>query len=269
MDDYQQLTGEQEEQYEPGEPIEEKSAFERFIEIFTSPSEAFSGLLWAQNRGSIIVWGLILGVVINVVAGMLMIPSPDKFEERKQEQLQKFEKMHAEKQLDNDQYKLMKERVEGSTRDQVMLWAPITTALFVPIVWLIIAVIGFVVTRILERDRDEGLTFGATLCVLLIASMITNVERIVSGVGAFLTDRPEFSLDPSYFVKTDILPVRFLMGLANPFTIWWMVVFGIGLALLARVPKGKAIAVWVGVWIVGGLLITGGIQVLFGKIISQ
>jgi hypothetical protein len=39
------------------EPEDEKSAFDRFAEVFTAPAEAFRGLDRAR-RGPIILWGI-------------------------------------------------------------------------------------------------------------------------------------------------------------------------------------------------------------------
>jgi hypothetical protein len=60
----------------------------------------------------------------------------------------------------------------------------------------------------------------------------------------FLTGSIHASLSAAALVQTENGILRAALGFLSPFTIWWLIVLGTGIAVNAHAPKGRAIAFW-------------------------
>jgi hypothetical protein len=94
--------------------------------------------------------------------------------------------------------------------------------------------------------------------------MIGIAGTIVSLVLKLVTGDLKMDVSAAAFAGSENALVNFFLGLINPFTIWYLIVLGIGTAIIARASRGKALGAWVGVWVIGGGLIVAGLQAIGG-----
>jgi hypothetical protein len=245
------------------EPEEEKSAFDRFAEVFTSPADAFAGLGHAR-KAPIILWGLAVVAVVTVFAVILLSTNDDVREAAKAKQIEQLDKMHDEGKIDDKAYETQLEIMDTMMSGTgFMIFGAASGALGMALFALFIGLIVFILIRVLQRDNDPTIGYAAALCATLIAYMIQNVEGIITALGMMLSSNPQFRISPVMFGAPESAYLKYFLNLLNPFTIWFIFVLGTGVAVLARSERMKAIVAVAAVWIIGGLIITA-IGTLFG-----
>jgi hypothetical protein len=248
------------------EPEEQKSAFDRFAEVFTSPRSAFTGLISAP-KGPIITWGLVITGLIALFTVVITTSNPELYKKGVEKRRQAIERAHDSGKMKDNVYEQQIEGLDKMGGRTGMVIGGISALIFAPIVMLILSVLVLIVLKVLQRDSADPITFSTALSLLLISSMISFVGAIIGAVLKLVTVNPAADLSPAYFVDTESLIVMFLLGVLNPFTLWWFYAIGTGISTVARAPLGKSIVVWAGVWILGGLVLFGaleGVRGLFG-----
>lgn len=235
---------------------DDKSAFERFAEVFTSPSEAFSGLS-AARKAPIILWGLLIALIATSFSVVLVSTNADVRDEALQEQLEKMEQARDEGKIDDEAYE---QQVEMTTMMMSGAMFIIMGVVFGTIaavaLALIIGLVVYVIIRVMSRDSSNAVSYGAALAATIIAFMISNVESILTSIGIVLTSDLGFRISPTAFLNTENDYLEFALNLVNPFTLWLLFALGTGVALLAQRERTHGIAAIAGVWIAGGLIIT-------------
>ena len=105
---------------------------------------------------------------------------------------------------------------------------------------------------------DAPLNFAQAMTVMTFANIPRVLGWVVMGVQGLLGDvaKPAFSymLAPTRFLdpETTSTTMMALWSRFELFTLWATVLIGIGVAVIARVPRGRGYAVAALVWIVAG-----------------
>jgi len=131
-------------------------------------------------------------------------------------------------------------------------FAVVGYVLFLPIGIAIAAVILWLVGKLV----DAKVAFAAAMMIATYSQFPRVIEMVLNAVQGLLL-APE-SITSRYSVQ--IGPARFLDASANPFlltllggldlfTIWVVALLAIGLAVVARVPRGRAAIAAVAVWL--------------------
>lgn len=248
------------------ESVDEKSPFDRFGEVFTSPREAFAGLVTSKRKGRIILAGLLIASLISAISVMLTTLTPELYEAGVEQRREKLDEAHDKGKMKDDMYKTQVDAIESMSATTAAITGAIGAAVFTPIIMLIFALIGLVIVKVLQRDSNPAVGFSSVLSMILISSCISYVGAIITVILKVVLKSHSAELSPAAFVDTDNFVVSFLLGVLNPFTLWWFYATGVGTSMLADSTTGKSIGAWVGVWIVGGCIIMGGLQMLRGTL---
>lgn len=249
------------EEYEPGE---EPSAFDRFLMVFTSPREAFAGLTYAPNRGSIIAWGLLCGIVVIVLSMFIVTSMPESAELQRQrtaKQIEKLEQRYEEGKISKEQLDSTKEmmvKMGGGSGVLTYVFAVIG----MPIVWLLGALVLWAVARVLESGSETNISFPVALSTFMIALMIPVASKVLYTVLALVTGNPMFTLGPGLFASDPTSVTGALASVFDIFMIWWIIATGIGISVIAgQASWVKAAVIWgvIIVVIIGGLSALGAI----------
>jgi len=247
--------------YEPGE---EPSAFDRFVMVFTDPREAFSGLTFAPNRGSIIIWGIVIGLIVTVLGTAIITKMPETAELQRQrvsKQLDRLEQQYEEGKMTKEQYDGAKKVMSNMTGSQ-SIWPYLFAGLSVLILWLIGTLVLWAVARVLETGAETNLTFGVAFSTYMIASMIPIGMKILYTVMSLVTRDPIFTLSPALFVSDKTSYLATVLSMFDVSVIWWIIATGIGIATISGNKRtGKAIAIWATIVfvILGGLAALGAV----------
>jgi hypothetical protein len=237
-------------------PLEEEpmSAFDRFAQVFVSPTAAFQGLLSAERVRGVILWGLAILAIGWMFFTLVSTLNPEANETLRKKQLIPIERMHDAGKLDDKAYQASIEKVDqqNSTAGKVTNGV-IVGVVLLPLCYLVIAVLVLVVARVLQPVSDPRLSYSKAFAVATIASIIPDTDRVVVAFVTYLTGRPAYGVDLTLVIDPGVDAFKmFLLGQINPFQWWWFAVMGIGISVISGAGRMKSIVTWATVWIVGG-----------------
>jgi hypothetical protein len=252
----------------PENIVDEKTAFDRFIEAITAPSEAFAGLGWSPRRKSIIVWGVVIGIIVNAVAVVLVNSSPGFLESIKEKQLKPLEKMDESGKLKKEDYDKAVERIESMDQQSVIVWQIPYVVLMLPVWWIIASAVLYGICRAVGPPNEESINYLTAWSAYMIALIVSHIETLLTAAGMYFTRNVDFSLSAGALLHTDNIFLATALRLVNPFTLWWIAVVGIGIAVIGRASRGKAIGIWAAFWIILNLVI-GAVNQLFTGMLAR
>lgn len=219
------------------------SVWEDFIDIFTSPSAVFAR---RANAGFGIALLVLTVVLIALYLGTkpLLQPIIDAEFARGAAQAMKQNPQVTAEQMDK-------------MRGMADKFGAIAFAVIIPIRVVIVGLVLWLVAKLFESQ----LTASSAMMVTTYASFPMIIASVAAGLICYfadparLTHRYMATLGLGRFLSPDQaahMPGA-LLGRVDVFTIWVTVLIGVGAYVVGKVPKGKAAATAVIVWLVGAL----------------
>jgi hypothetical protein len=214
------------------------SVWEDFIDIFISPSEVFAR---RQNGNWFIPMIVVTVIVFAIYLGTRSLTQP-AFDAD-------FARGMAAAMRQNPQL----------TPDQVAKGKSVYETFFIfaaffaiPIATLFVGLCTWVVGKLF----DATIGFGAALVVAAYAAFPKILQPIAGGLIAFfsdpstLTSATKITASPAHFfdISTTSPVVLLLLSRFDVFTIWCTILLGIGLAVIGKIPRSKAMLAAVIVW---------------------
>ena len=223
---------------------EKSSLFEDFIDIFHAPSTVFA------RRSSGEFWGplLVLAVVGAVFTFVNRGINAQIFDVEYARGAAKA--MAQNPQITADQMNTMR----GFQEKMAAFFGYIGT----PIIIFVMAFFAWLVAKIVKAK----ITYAQAVMIYTFAWIPRILEQLSITVQALLmdtstiTNRWDLSFSPARFMDAD--GSRTMVGLAgrlDPFTIWTTILLGIGIAVVAKVPRSKGYTA-AGILFVVGSVIT-------------
>lgn len=219
------------------------------INVFASPGEAFEGIRTSPARASVWIIPLILILLLSSASIWLMFSNETLREQALAAQKERIEEQARNGQITQDQ---ADQALEGMERGGGMIAAfgIVGGAITVTIVFFVTTLVFWLVGKLaLKAEGGYGKylelwgasqwigILGGIITLLMIISMNT-LYAAPSGALAVLQN----------FNRHDV--VHRLLASLNLFSIWQMVVVGIGLAKFSGKSTGTGIGVAIGLWIV-------------------
>ncbi len=234
------------------------SPFDRFVKVFTGASRAFEGLLDSPKKGSIIQWGYLLAILITMASTLILNSSVEMSPRIKAEMdkyREKFEQQYKEGKYTKEQYEQI---VSQFDQQADMSTNAIWPTLFRAVWWIFGGLIVFAISKALEKEPDERLTFSASLSVYMIALMISVVLHVVYTLLAVALNNYDYGLTLWAAIPTKSIMTTAVLGLIDPAEIWWMIAVGTGIAVISRTSTKKAITVFSVTWLaINGIYLLG------------
>lgn len=224
---------------------------QRCVDIFTAPSKTFTDL-----RRKATFWGpLIIMIIVGIgfsYSVQTKIGWPQVFENTIHQTPEKAAKIEAAP--NSAQIKAISAKVTAGTAYGYFVIFLIITLITSLLVW---ATVNFGFGGTAKYSQIYAVSF--------YASLVMNIKFILAIIAVFAGLAPESFLiqnpvgtNVAYYLSTDA--PRWLWALTmhlDIFEIWSLVLSVIGVAIVARVSRGKAAAVVVGWWIIFVLIATG------------
>jgi hypothetical protein len=223
------------------------------MNVFASPSEAFEGIRTSPTRASVWVVPLIVLMLLSCCFTWLMFTNEsmknqfmDSQRTRMEDQVQagKMSQEQADQTLDQ------MEKSEG----MMIAFGIIGGILMITIMFFVAGLIFWLVGKFgLKAEGGYGKyleLYGASQWIGILGFIITILLAVAFG-SMYATPGGALAV-LSNFNPKDITH-RVLSSL-NIFTIWQMVVVGIGMAKYAGKPSGTGIGIGIGLWIVWVLI---------------
>ncbi len=219
------------------------SVWEDFIDIFTSPSQVFAR---RQNGNWFVPMIVVTVVVFAIFLGTksLMQPAFDADFTRGMAIA-----MKRNPQLTPDQIEKGKGFASAAITIAFLFAVPIATLFVGLCTWLV------------GKLFDATIGFGAALLVAAYAEFPKIFQPVAGALIAFfsdpstLTSATKITASPAHFFDISTTsPVTFaLLQRLDVFTIWCTILLGIGLAVIGKIPRSKAMMAAVIVWLLASV----------------
>jgi hypothetical protein len=132
------------------------------------------------------------------------------------------------------------------------VFAVVGVLITVPLIFFILALFYWLV---LKFGMKATFTYSALLGVYGLTAYFGAIDQLLSLILSVATGNLYATVTPALFMKPDpASPLFKLMNSLNPFTIWSMVVLGIGVSKVGNISKAKAYGLIFGIWIAWTLL---------------
>ncbi len=218
------------------------SVWEDFVDIFTSPSQVFER---RQNSG----FGLQL-IVLTVIVFVIYLGTRSLLQPL-------FDNMF------DKQMALMQRQNPGMTSDQIerargfgQKIAMVSFLFATPIIVLLIGLVSWLVGKFFDAKQ----TLRAAFMVATYAYFPKILATVAAAAIAYFTDPARLTypgmvtLGPALLVGPDASPVLgAILTRLDVFTIWVTILIAIGLHITGKIPKSKAYAAAVVVWLIGAI----------------
>ncbi|MGE3802000.1 MAG: hypothetical protein AB7H80_13345 [Candidatus Kapaibacterium sp.] len=238
---------------------EELSATDRILAVITAPEQAFSGLVNLQQRTKLIIIAMVFSTLLGMGGAILKNSSAELVEKKKAVEVETVESA-----LDNpdipEKYKSQFEEsiatIEAKTSGDYRRDDLLGSGLLFLIFPFVSSLLVLIVAKVLERRRETKIGYTVALTVTVLANIIYGLKYFFDGAGSRLTGNPTFGLHAGMFMSFENLQVGQLVPLFDLFFFWWLVVSGIGIAVIAKTSKLKGILGQLGMSVLLFVLLT-------------
>lgn len=215
---------------------------EDFVDIFTSPGAVFAR---RANAG----YGLVM-LIVTVLIGVLFLVNKGTMQSIMDAEYARgiAEAMKKNPSLTEEQLASGKKFADFFTSFGVFVSVPIALFLVGFGAWLTSKILG------------ASISFSAATTIATYSYLPKVLESVGVGVQGLLIDtnaltgRYQLTLGVGRFLDPQTSPgVLGLLGRVDVFTIWVSVLLGIGIGVVAKLPKNKAIAAGAIMWTFGAL----------------
>lgn len=223
------------------------------INVFSSPADAFEGIRTSPARASVWVIPLII-LLLLTSASIWTIFSDDTLRaQAMQAQIERIEEQARTGQMPQEQADKALEQMEGGG-GVMAVFGIVFASLTLAVVFFVTALVFWLVGKFaLKAEGGYGKylelwgasqwigALGGIITLLMIVAM-NSVYAAPSGALAVLQE----------FNRHDT--THRLLSSLNIFSVWQMIVVGIGLAKFSGKPSGTGIGVALGLWVVWVLI---------------
>jgi hypothetical protein len=213
---------------------------ERVIAVITNPREAFRDLR-ASRPWPIFLLCAVIIAVMNICAGLLLTNNETWRAYQKGLLEEKVDQIEEESSMSKKEKKEAIEMIrsmEGS--------GPLTTMMTVagpiistPVVLFLIAAILLIIMKVLERGEESSVRYTDALAVASLGGIITGLGTLLVAILSIVFKKPTFQAGASDLIDTESPYLTAVTAVLSVPTIWWIVVVGIGIAIVVRADLPK------------------------------
>ena len=222
---------------------ETSSLFEDFMDIFYAPSKVFA------RRADSSYWGPML--VVSVVSAIFAFVNRDIFSAIFQAESSRAmaQVLAKNPQLTAEQFQSM----AGMQEKVGMFFAYVGTPIF-------LFVVGFM-AWLSAKFAGAKVTYGQAVLIMsfawvprIVQGLVNTVQKLVFDTTT-ITGMQSFSFSPARFMDPDTASKALvaLAGRFDLFTIWLTILAGIGIAVIAKVPRSKGYMAAAILFVIGSL----------------
>lgn len=234
-----------------GKPVEELNLVQRVIGIFTHPERVFRYLRAKPDY----ILPILLAIVFTVISSFFI------YDIAINEQIAKVEKND---QIPDDRKELLLERMEASKQGiERIIYMVVVPPISILIIYGLISAIFLFVGNIILGGRARFVqvlsAYSYSYLIVLLLGLIIKTPLI------FARQTVEVYLSPAVFFSPENIGqamFNFLQSF-DILTIWFLIVFGIGFAIIYSFSKPKGIISVITVWLVYVLIFRVFLAMLF------
>lgn len=209
----------------------------KFGNIFASPTRTFEALDKKPSWIVPLLILIILAAVINQLSFPVIIDA-------------QMERFRSNPDISAAQLEAIEQQISGNLGRQ-RIFMLVGQIIVTPIIFLIISGIFYLIGNIL---LGGDATYKKILSIFCWSSLILALSSIIRTPLIIMKQNMNVSLSPAMLLPGDALGTKLyaLLSKFDFFTIWFLIVFAIGFALIYRFSKAKAfvtIGITWGVWV--------------------
>jgi len=223
------------------------------VNVFASPSEAFEGLRTSPTRASVWLIPLIILIIMTSLFSVVMFTNETiraQFMDSQSQRLQERVDSGQMTQEQADQATAQMDRMGGMMIVFGIIGGLVTISIMFFAAALILWLAGKIVLKAPAGYGKYLELWGTTSWIGILGALITLL--MMMGLGSMYASPSAALAVLSDFKPTDTMH-RVLASL-NVFSIWQVVVLGIGLSGYAQKPSGSGITVAVVLWVIWVLI---------------
>lgn len=230
-------------------PVAAKPAalWEDFVDVFTNPSAVFARRRDGRAAHAILLYTL-LGLLTFYVARPALQPAFDK------QIAAQVAKVNANPQIPAEQKEKIVAQMRGAADSPLAYIGPLF-ALPISLALTALALWG------VGKGFGSAATYGQAFAVTALAGIPRAVLALLGGglfsaLGRTVTSQYGLTLSPAALLGPDASDV--LAALLSRFDVgvlWHTALLGVGLAVVGKISRGKAMGAAAAVWVIGGLAV--------------
>jgi hypothetical protein len=222
-----------------GAPLEKTSLFEDFIDVFYAPSTVYD-----RRRNSSAwpyFWILsILSVVLTIASRSVYTAALDG----------DFGRQMTKVMAKNPQ---LTEQMVSQQRGVSEMFGMMAMYVGMPLLILIVGILSWIGARLVSAKLDFGRAMlVATIAQIprLLGALFTAIYALLLSDTSGVNSMSRLTWSPARFMDPDTANPAMLglLGRLDVFTIWVTILIGIGIAVVARVPRSKGYTAAAIVW---------------------
>ena len=233
---------------------------DKLVGVFSEPTATFAKTAKFPPKTSDWIIPILVVIVIAILSQVVMMNNPAIRQSIMEKQMERFEKQFQDavdkgqmtQEQANEQLDTLRDRMSQSGTLQL-----ISTVVGIPIVVFIIFFIisGFFLLVVKVGLKGDGVYKDAMVAYGLPHYIIA-IQQIVMVIAALATSKVFTGTSVADFIGSDKTTMAgFFLGKLDVFSIWFYVVFGIGLSKMFKSSDVKKYVIAViGVWIVFSLI---------------
>lgn len=222
----------------------------RMMNVFASPSEAFEGLAEAPKKAMNWLPAYLVMLILSVITVVMMFTNESLKQQMMDQQATALEKRVEEGKMTQAQADQAREGMEMMGSGIFIATGAVGAVVVLSAIFFGGALVFWLIVKWFFK---APLAYGKLMEVMGISLWISVLGGIISllmmvGLGSMYA-QPALSLavynsfDPNNTMHK-------LLGALNVFSIWWMIVLGIGLAKVSHKSSGAGIVASLVVWVI-------------------
>ena len=220
---------------------------DQIVGVFTSPGEVFEDVRVNPKRTTSWLLPLILLIIIALVSQVVMFNDVRIQQQMRDLTSKQFDQAVAQGKMTSEQ----RDRVEEYTSPTSGIATAIrmiSTLILLPIMFFIVVLVWFLGGKIFFKSpvtyQKTMEVVGLTYCIVILESIVTLI--LVLAIGS-LNATPSAAIVLSSFDPTD--KIQILLSHLNVFTIWYLLVLGVGLSKVFERTTGAVLGMVFGLWV--------------------
>ncbi len=232
------------------------------LKLFWAPAVRFRELAAKPEWSLPLVLGLVVPLLIGTLSTSLLPRRVliDSIESRMERVKSYIDEQVEKGRMPSDQRGPALERIEETSRHEVEAYERSSwLALFLrfgvrslpAMVWSLIQLLIFAALLNLIMPLLGGTTsFGRMLAVTANAALIRIASAVIHGILMFTAGRLAVNTSLSLFLPTGPVFVRGILSAVDIFTVWELVLIGLGMKLVFNLPGRRSWFAVFGIWLV-------------------
>lgn len=243
-----------EQSFTPGEITEDIAVSDAMTGVITEPGETFESIKISSKR-NYWVWPIIISVVIAIIAGYLITHDNELYSEINTKQLkaarESMETAVKEGKMSQEQMNQQMEATEKMMNPNnpfFMILAALGPTFSIFALLFFMSLIYWLILKALKSRAGYMLV----VCVVGLASIISAIQAIINTVLAIVTGNLRANAGLGLIATSELAENSLykLLSHVDIFTIWYLIVIGIGLAKVSDLKSSKTMPVVFGLWLI-------------------